>query len=127
MAGGRLYEMVFRIGGKLAASFGTATAAAGKGLTDLERKAEALSAKQQSLQAFGNVGKAFGGLKSELGGLVRDIGWLAIAGGGLGATLFGLAKSTADAADSADEDAQKLGLTIESDKVQGGERVYRIA
>jgi hypothetical protein len=114
VAGGRLYEMVFRIGGKLAASFGTATAAAGKGLTDLERKAEVLSAKQQSLQAFGNVGKAFGGLKSELGGLVRDIGWLTAAGGGLGATLFGLAKSTADAADSADEDAQKLGLTIEA-------------
>ena len=41
MAGGRLYEMVFRIGGRLAASFGTATTAAGKGLTDLERKAEA--------------------------------------------------------------------------------------
>ena len=113
MAGGRLYEMVFRIGGKLAASFGTTTAAAGKGLSDLERKARALSAKQQSLKAFGEVGKAFGGLKTELGGLAMGLAGLVGAGGGAGAMLFGLAKSTADLGDHAIKTAQNLGVDVE--------------
>jgi len=111
VAKGRTYELAFRIGGLLAPSFGAATGEAGKKLTELQRKAHQLSIRGKALESWGAIGTAFRGVGTEALVMAAGLGAAAAAAGG---GLFALAKSTADAADAAEEDAQKLGITIEA-------------
>lgn len=103
----KTYELAFRIGGLLSRSFVATTDAAGKKLSALQLQSARLAAAQKHAAAF-----------QSLTGAIAPVGTAALAVGaaavGAAAGLFILTKRTADAADAADEDAQKLGISIEA-------------
>lgn len=101
----KLYELAFRIGGKLASSFNSSTEKAEQRLKQLQERSARLK------DSFGGVRQAAGALGSEIGGLALQVGGAAAAAAG---GLFLLAKSTAEAGDRAIKTAQNLGVDVEA-------------
>lgn len=116
-------SMTFKMDGKLASSFKDATKEAAGQLTKIEKKAKAVQAaqKRQDVTAIKNLGKSassaaksFSGLKNEVSGTVKLIGGLVAGNGILGASIYGIAKSSATAAAALGDNAQITGLGVDS-------------
>ena len=116
-------SMIFEMGGKLAASFRDATRGAAGQLSDVEKKAKAVQAaqKRQDATALKNLSKsaadaskAFSGLKNEVSGTFKAISGLIIGNGLLGASLYSVAKSSANTVAALGDNAQITGLNVEA-------------
>ena len=111
MARGRVYEMAFRIGGRLAASFSRSTGLASKRIALLQRQSERLARQQRLTKAWRGVGRSFGNVRQQVGTLARQLTMVSVAAGG---GLFLIAKSTADLGDKAIKTSQNLGMEVEA-------------
>jgi len=111
MAKGRIYEMAFRIGGKLASSFGAATGAASAKLAQLQQQSERLARQQKLIRAWDSVGQRFGTVRSQASGLALQVGGAAAAAAG---GIFLLAKATSDVGDLVAKNAQRFGLSTDA-------------
>jgi len=110
VARGRTYELAFRIGGKLAASFNTATGTASKRLSTLQRQHAALARRQQGLKRINALG---GGIYRM--GRIAAVAGVAIVGAATaaGAALYRVANATAAVGDRAIKMSQNLGIGVE--------------